>query len=368
MVVGEGFVRVGEGEGWVVSVYGGEVYVWDVVMGRNMFWVRFLGKVKDLEVMEMMEVERKDVLVFFEEEEKGEIVLRWLNVFNGDVVWEFREVIKDVLFQVSMNVEKVFVVFLKGIKGVYSFKVMILDMFIGKRLDELVIGIKVNLNDEGDIMFVGVNLVVLIVVWIDVEYMVLRVNVLGLKMSQEFFLFEGIVEVEIYVFYLIQLQLYFLVYSKIVIGNKGEVYYIDLKIGYIVKVYNLFLFLGKGVFVISLILVNVYFMCIIEDELILVLFQFYGVFGCWFFKNINFKVVFIYVVFEVIKKVGVDGSYVVWFVVFIVDDEWVFVCNGEIGWICFEGFFGGVVVIFVEIFESEELVKFFEQEVYSNLV
>lgn len=366
--VGDGFARAGEGEGWVASAYGGEVHAWDAVTGRNTFWARFPGKVKDLEVMEMTEAERKDVLVLFEEEEKGEAVLRRLNALNGDVVWEFREVTKDVPLQVSTNVEKVFVVFLKGTKGAYSLKVTTLDTLTGKRLDELVIGTKTNLNDEGDIMLVGANSAAPIVAWTDAEHTALRVNVLGLKTSQEFPLVEGTVEVEIHAPHLVQSQPHFLVHSKTATGNKGEVYHIDLKTGHIAKAYDLPLLPGKGAFATSSISANVYFTRITEDELILVSSQSHGVLGRWPLKNTNSKVAPIHAVSEVIKKAGADGSYAVRSAALTADDEWALVRNGEIGWTRPEGLSGGVAATFAEIPESEELAKSLEQEAHSNPV
>ncbi|KAK4200580.1 hypothetical protein QBC40DRAFT_225146 [Triangularia verruculosa] len=363
---GEGFARAGEGEGWVASAYGGEVHAWDAVTGRNKFWARFPGRVKDLEVMEMTESQRKDVLVLFEEEEKGETVLRRLNAADGSVVWEFREAIKDVPLQVSTNVEKVFVVFLKGTKGAYSLKVTTLDTLTGKRLDELVIGTKANLNDEEDIMLVGANSAAPIVAWTDAEHTTLRVNVLGLKTSQEFPLVDGAVSVEIHAPHLIQSQPHFLVHSRTATSNKGEVYHIDLKTGHVSKAYDLPLLPGKGAFATSSISANVYFTRITEDELILVSSQSHGVLGRWPLKNVDAKVSPVHAVSEVIRKAGADGNYAVRSAALTTDDEWALVRNGEVGWTRPEGLSGGVAATFAEIPESEELARSLEQEAHSN--
>ncbi|KAK0737511.1 hypothetical protein B0T21DRAFT_286336 [Apiosordaria backusii] len=368
VTAGEGFARAGEGEGWVASAYGGEVHAWDAVTGRNKFWARFQGKVKDLEVMEMTEAKRKDVLVLFEEEEKGETVLRRLNAVDGSMVWEFREVTKDVPLQVSTNVEKVFVVFLKGTKGAYSLKVTTLDTLTGKRLDELVIGTKANLNDKEDVMFVGANSAAPIVAWTDAQHTTLRVNVLGLKTSQEFPLVDGTVSVEIHAPHLIQSQPHFLVHSKTATGNKGEVYHTDLKTGHISKAYDLPLLPGKGAFATSSISANVYFTRITEDELILVSSQSHGVLGRWPLKSADSKVSAVHAVSEVIRKSGADGNYAVRSAALTTDDEWTLVRNGEVAWTRPEGLSGGVAAVFAEIPESEELAKSLEQEAHSNPV
>ena len=91
---GGGFLRAGEGENWVTGALGQSVHAWDGVSGRNKFWVDFNGVVKDLEIMEMTENDRKDVLALFDED--GSTVLRRLNGDNGDVVWKFTETTKDI--------------------------------------------------------------------------------------------------------------------------------------------------------------------------------------------------------------------------------------------------------------------------------
>jgi hypothetical protein len=365
---GLGFTRAGEGEGWIVSALGRAVHAWDAVSGRNQFSVRFdNGIVRDLEVMEMTEQEggrRKDVLALVEE--GAATVLRRLNPTNGGVVWEFREVTRDVPLQVSTNVEKVFVVSLKGTAGAYNLKVTVLDTLTGKRLDEMVLGTKADVHGKKDVMFVGANSAAPILAWTDDARQTLRVNVLGTKTRQEFALPPDTLAVEIHAPHLIQSQPHFLVHSKTSTGHKGEVFHVDLKTNTISKAYSLPMLPGPGAFSTSSSGASVYFTRITEDEVILLSSQSHGVLGRWPLKIGGSKAVAIHSVSEVIKKAGPEESYAVRSAAVTDADNWVLIRNGEELWARPEGLTGGVTATFAEIPDSEELAKSLEQEAHSS--
>ena len=362
-----GFMRAAEGEGWVVSALGKAVHAWDAVSGRNKFWVGFEGVVRDLEVMEMTESGegRKDVLVLFEEGE-GETVLRRLSAEDGSVVWEFRETTRDVPLQVSTNVEKVFVVCLKGAPGAYNLKVTVLDTLTGKRVDEMVIGAKADVHGKEDVMFVGANSAAPVVAWTDDARQTLRVNVLGTKARQEFPLSEGTVAVEIHAPHLVQSDPHFLVHSKTATGHRGEVFHVDLKTNTISKAYSLPLLAGPGSFSTSSDGANVYFTRITEEELILLSSQSHGILGRWPLKIGESKAAAIHGVSEVIKKAGSEDNYAVRAAAVVDTDDWVLVRNGELAWTRPEGMTGGVAATFADIPESEDLARSLEQEAHSN--
>lgn len=374
-----GFLRAGEGEGWVVSAWGDAVQAWDAVSGRNKFWVGGFGKgqqkevVRDLEVMEMTEQGegRKDVLVLYEEEHakgsaQGGTVLRRLSGEDGAVVWEFRETTRDVPLQVSTNVEKVFVVCLKGAPGVYNLKVTVLDTLTGKRLDEMVIGAKADVHSREDVMFVGANSAAPVVAWTDDARKTLWVNVLGTKSRQEFALPEDTVSVEIHAPHLVQSQPHFLVHSKTPTGHRGEVFHVDLKTNTISKAYSLPHLSGPGSFSTSSIGASVYFTRVTEDEVILLSSQSHGVLGRWPLKAAEPKTVAIHGVSEVIKKAGSEDSFAVRAAAVTDMDDWVLIRNGEVAWTRSEGMTGGVAATFAEIPESEDLARSLEQEAHSN--
>lgn len=370
---GGGFMRAGEGESWVVSARGGAVHAWDAVSGRNKFWVGFEGGavVRDLEVMEMTESGpgRKDVLVLVEQghpQQRGETVLRRLSAEDGSVVWEFREVTRDVPLQVSTNVEKVFVVSLKGVPGAYNLKVTVLDTLTGKKEDEMVIGTKADVHGREDVILVGANSAAPIVAWTDDARKTLWVNVLGTKTRQEFPLPEDTAAVEIHAPHLVQSQPHFLVHSKTATGHRGEVFHVDLKTNTISKAYSLPLLPGPGSFSTSSDGANVYFTRITEDEVILVSSHSHGVLGRWPLKTNDAKAAAIHGVSEVIKKSGSEDSYAVRAAAVTNADDWVLIRNGEIGWTRSEGMTGGVAATFAEIPESEDLARTLEQEAHSN--
>lgn len=362
---GGGFTRAGEGENWIASALGSAVHAWDTISGRNKFWTEFAGEVRDLEIMELTEQERKDVLVLHEEE-TGATVLRRLNADDGSVVWEFRETTKDIPLQVSTNVEKVFVISLHGSPAAYNLKVAVLDTLTGKKLNELVIGTKSDVHGKEDVMFVGANSAAPIVAWTDSTHEKLRVNVLGTKNRQEFALLAGTVGVEIHAPHLVQSEPHFLVHSRTATGNHGEVYHIDLKSSVITKAYDLPLLPGPGAFSTSSIGANVYFTRITEDELILLSSASHGVLGRWPVNTAGAKESAIHGVSEVIKKASSPSGFAIRTAAVTTTDDWVLVRNGEIAWTRPEGMSGGVAATFAEIPENEDLARTLEQEAHSN--
>jgi hypothetical protein len=362
-------MRAGEGEGWVVSAYGGAVHAWDAVSGRNKFWAGFGGGVvRDLEVMEMTEsgAGRKDVLALFEGEERGETVLRRLSAEDGSVVWEFREVTRDVPLQVSTNVEKVFVVSLKGAAGAYNLKVSVLDTVTGRKLDEMVFGAKADVHSKQDVILVGANSAAPIVAWTDDSHKTLWVNVLGTKTRQEFPLPADTVEVEIHAPHLVQSDPHFLVHSRTTTGHRGEVFHVDLKTNAVSKAYSLPLLPGPGSFSTSSSGANVYFTRITEDEVILLSSQSHGVLGRWPLKTGDSKATAVHAVSEVIKKTGSEDTYAVRAAAVTDADDWVLIRNGEAAWTRHEGMTGGVAATFAEVPESEDLARSLEAEAHSN--
>ncbi|KAK3371965.1 hypothetical protein B0H63DRAFT_284382 [Podospora didyma] len=365
---GGGFARAGEGENWVASALGKSVHAWDAVNGRNKFWTDFDGEVKDLEIMEMTENERKDVLVLFDEDKTHSTVLRRLSGDDGRVVWEFKDVTKDIPLQVSNNVEKVFVISLWGTPAAYNLKVTVLDTLTGKRVDELVIGTKGDVHGKEDVMFVGANSAAPIVAWTDAAHKHLRVNVLGTKTRQEFMLPDDTVSIEIHAPHLVQSQPHFLVHSKTATGNRADVYHVDLKTNVITKAYDLPLLAGPGAFSTSSSGANVYFARVTEEELILVSSASHGVLKRWPLKIEAGKGSAVHGVSEVVKKdgPGAEDSFAIRSAIVTNSDEWLLVRNGEVSWTRPEGMTGAVAAAFAEIPESEELAKSLEQEAHSN--
>ncbi|KAK5663156.1 hypothetical protein OQA88_6573 [Cercophora sp. LCS_1] len=361
-----GHTRAGEGEGWVASALGGAVQGWDAVSGRNKFSAKFGGDARDLEVMELTEVDgRKDLLVLFQEGQEGQNVVRRLSGEDGRVVWEHGETVKDVLpLQVSTNVEKVFVVGLRGTDGAHAVRVLVLDTLTGKRLDDLVVGTRSDVSAAEDVVFVGANTAVPIVAWTDSGKEKVFVNVLGTKNRHEFALPVGTVEVQIHAPHLVQSAPHFLVHSRTATGHQAAVYHINLKTAVVTKAYDLPALPGPGAFSTSSDGANVYFTRITDDEVILVSSASHGILGRWPLSPSGTKSNAIHGASEVIKK-GAD-SYAVRAAAVTSTDEWTLIRNGELAWARPEGMSGAVAATFAEIPENEELVKSLEQEAHSN--
>ncbi|KAI0803812.1 hypothetical protein GGR55DRAFT_661194 [Xylaria sp. FL0064] len=359
---GGGFLRAAEDQSWLVGAYSNSVSSWDALTGRNVWSLNFNGEVKDVEVMELTERGGKDVLALHQEH--GATVTRRIHGTEGHVVWEHKEVNKDVPLQVSTSLDKVFVVTLHGSLLSYSLKVIVLDTLTGKKLDEIPLGTKNEVQKPEDVMFVGANSAAPIVAWTDNLMTQLKVNVLGLKTKQEFPLPADTVEVEIHAPHTVQSSPHFLVHSRTKAGNKADIFHIDLKSNAITKAYELPLLEGGSAFSTSSSGANVYFTRVTDNEVIVTSSTSHGVLGRWSLKPRAEKPHALHGVSEVIKKAG--DSYAVRAVVVTDSDNWTQIVNGEFGWTRLEGLSGAVAATWAEIPESEDLAKTLEAEAHSN--
>ncbi|KAH7037518.1 uncharacterized protein B0I36DRAFT_314233 [Microdochium trichocladiopsis] len=357
-----GHLRAGEDEPWVVSALDDAVQAWDATTGRNLWSLHFEGTVKDLEIMEMTGASNKDVLVLFDE--AGTTVARRIHGTEGRVVWEYRQVTNDVPLQVSTNVEKVFVITLHGSLLSYSLHVLVLDTATGKKLDEIVISTKGEIQGENDIMFVGANSAAPVVAWTDNNLNKLKVNVLGTKAKVEFPLTAGAVNVEIHAPHTVQSSAHFLVHTRTETGNKGEVYHVDLKTNAVTQAYELPLLNGPGAFSTSSHGANVYFTRVTADEVVITASGSHGVIGRWPIPKQATGAAALHGVSEVVLK-GND-KYSVRSAVVTDSDDWTLIYNGEFGWTRPEGLSGAVAATWAEIPESEEFARTLEAEAHSS--
>ncbi|KAH9994736.1 hypothetical protein F4779DRAFT_607936 [Xylariaceae sp. FL0662B] len=357
-----GHLRAAEDETWLTSALGSSVHAWDAISGRNVWSLDFDGAVKDLEVLELTEDGRKDVLALYEED--GTTVARRIHGTEGRVVWEFREVNKDVPLQVSTNLEKAFVVTLHGSPPSYNLKVVVLDIVTGKKLDEIHIGTKGEVQNPEDVMFVGANSAAPIVAWTDNALTKLKVNVLGTKNKQEFPLIDGTVEVEVHAPHTVRSPPHFLVHSRTKSGSKADVLHIDLKSNAISKAYELPLLEGSSAFSTSSDASNVYFTRITDDEVIVTSSVSHGILGRWSLKAGDNKLGPVHGVSDVIKKS--EDNYAVRSAIVTESDDWTQIVNGDLVWSRPEGMSGAVAATWAEIPESEDLAKNLEAEAHSN--
>ncbi|CAI0647599.1 unnamed protein product [Colletotrichum noveboracense] len=362
---GGGHLRAAEGEDWVVSAYGNTVQAWNAMSGRSVWWTDFTGDIRDLEVMELTENGRKDVLALFEEED-GSSTLRRLNGKDGSVVFEFHDTSKTVPLQVSNNIEKIFVVSLYGSANSYGVRVSVHDTVDGRRIDDISLGSKGDVQTKEDLLLVGANSASPIIAWTDAAHSKLKVNVLGTKTKQEFPLPADTLEVAIHAPHHLQSEPHFLVHSRTKAGNKGEVYHVNIKNNAITRDHELPLLPGLGAFSTSSEGANVWFTRITEEEVILTSSSSHAILGRWPYKAGTESVSAIHAVSEVIKKAG--DNFAVRCAAVTTSDDWLLVRNGEQAWSRPEGLTGGVAAAFAEIPESEDLAKTLEAEAHSSIL
>ncbi|KAJ0387340.1 hypothetical protein COL922a_002582 [Colletotrichum nupharicola] len=362
---GGGHLRAAEGEDWVVSAYGNTVQAWNAMSGRSVWWTDFTGDIRDLEVMELTENGRKDVLALFEEED-GSSTLRRLNGKDGSVVFEFHDTSKTVPLQVSNNIEKIFVVSLYGSANSYGVRVSVHDTVDGRRIDDISLGSKGDVQTKEDLLLVGANSASPIIAWTDAAHSKLKVNVLGTKTKQEFPLPADTLEMAIHAPHHLQSEPHFLVHSRTKAGNKGEVYHVNIKNNAITRDHELPLLPGLGAFSTSSEGANVWFTRITEEEVILTSSSSHAILGRWPYKAGTESVSAIHAVSEVIKKAG--DNFAVRCAAVTTSDDWLLVRNGEQAWSRPEGLTGGVAAAFAEIPESEDLAKTLEAEAHSSIL
>ncbi|KAJ0362668.1 hypothetical protein COL154_006113 [Colletotrichum chrysophilum] len=362
---GGGHLRAAKGEDWVVSAYGNTVQAWNAMSGRSVWWTDFTGDIRDLEVMELTENGRKDVLALFEEED-GSSTLRRLNGKDGSVVFEFHDTSKTVPLQVSNNIEKIFVVSLYGSANSYGIRVSVHDTVDGRRVDDISLGSKGDVQTKEDLLLVGANSASPIIAWTDAAHSKLKVNVLGTKTKQEFPLPADTLEVAIHAPHHLQSEPHFLVHSRTKAGNKGEVYHVNIKNNAITRDHELPLLPGLGAFSTSSEGANVWFTRITEEEVILTSSSSHAILGRWPYKAGTESVSAIHAVSEVIKKAG--DNFAVRCAAVTTSDDWLLVRNGEQAWSRPEGLTGGVAAAFAEIPESEDLAKTLEAEAHSSIL
>lgn len=360
---GVGHLRAPEGEDWVAAAYGSTVHSWNALTGRNVWHSDFEGEVKDLEILEVTETGRKDVVVLFDE---GDVtVLRRLHGTLGTVVWEFREHNKDLPLQVSTNIENVYVISLHGSLLSYSLKITSLDVATGARVNDWTVGTK-DVNSPGDVMFVGANSAAPILAWADTALTKLNVHVLGAKGSQQIPLASNTLSVSVHAPHATQSQPHFLVHTRSASGNRAEVYHTNLKSGQVTKAYELPHLKAESAFSVSSEGANVYFTRVTEDDVHIISSDSPAVLQRWLLKRED-TIRPTHAVSEVIKKPGGE-DFAVRSATVTNDEDWVLVRNGEKDWVRPEGMSGAVGAVWADIPESENLAKVLEEEAHTNPV
>ncbi|KAH6604423.1 hypothetical protein Trco_007869 [Trichoderma cornu-damae] len=359
---GGGHLRAPEGENWVAAAHGRRVQSWAALSGRNLWEAEFHGQVKDLEIMELTESARKDVLVLFDED--GVTVLRRLHGVLGTVVWEFRQVSKDIPLQVSASLGSVHVVGLHGSPSSYNLKVTALEPATGGRVDHWTVGTKGDVRRPQDVMFVGANSAAPILAWVGSDPTKLSIHVLGTRSKQEFPLPADAVSVSIHAPRLAQSQPHFLVHTRTEAGNMGEVFHTDLKSGQVTKAYDLPLLPGPGAFSTSSEGANVYFTRVTNDEVLVVSSDSHSVLARDPLGPVV-RVEPVHAVSEVIKKAG-GKEFAIRSATVTTSGDWVLIRNGKLDWTRPEGLSGAVAAAWAEIPEAENLAKVLAEEAHTS--
>lgn len=354
-----GHLRAPADEEWVATAQGPRVQAWNGLTGRNVWEAEFKGEARDVEVIEVTETSRKDVVVLFDED--GTTVLRRLHGGLGTVMWEFRETTKDIPLQVSTDIASIYIVSLHGSPSSYSVKTTSVDPSTGRRVDQWTVGTKGDVATAEDVMFVGGNSAAPIIAWKSNDK--LSIQILGTKTKHDIALASDVEFVDIQAPYLKESQARFLVHMASKSGNRAEVFKVDIKNAQIKKTHELPQLPGRGSFSTSCEGANVYFTRITDDEIQVLPSDSHEGVARWKIQ-LGSAVKPIHSVSEVIHKSGSD--YAVRTAIFTEDNDWIQIRNGERDWVRHEGLSGSVAAVWAEIPEQENLAKVLAGEVDTN--
>ncbi|PHH81800.1 hypothetical protein CDD82_7842 [Ophiocordyceps australis] len=365
----ESFLRAPDGDDWVVAAHGSEVSAWNALTGRNVWHMDFGQRIRDVEILQLTETPRKDVLVLFDDE--GVAVLRRLHGTLGSVVWEFRDTRGYLPLQVSNDVTHVFVIGLEGSAPSYSLRIVSLDVATGAFVDGWSVGAKDEIQTPQDVMFVGANSAAPIVAWTDPGLAKLSINVLGSRSKQDFNLPPDTMAVNIHAPHLPQSQTHLLVHIKTQpesLGgqeeNKALVLHTNVKTGQIHMAYELPHFRGKGTFATSSDGANVYFVQTGEEETLVVSSDSHGILARWPTPKSD-AIAPISAVAEVIKK-PTGQEVALRQAVFTANEDWVLVRNGERDWTRHEGLSDCVAAVWAELPRGQDLARVLAEEAHTS--
>ncbi|EGX91001.1 hypothetical protein CCM_05158 [Cordyceps militaris CM01] len=354
-----GHLRAPADEEWVATAQGPRVQAWNGLTGRNVWEAEFKGEARDVEVIEVTDTSRKDVVVLFDED--GTTVLRRLHGGLGTVMWEFRETSKDVPLQVSTDIASIYIVSLHGSPSSYSVKTTSIDPSTGQRVDQWTAGSKGDVATPEDVMFVGGNSAAPIIAWRNSDK--LSIQILGTKTKHDIALAPDVEFVDIQAPYLKESQARFLVHTASKSGNRAEVFSIDIKNAQIKKTHELPQLQGRGSFSTSCEGANVYFTRITDDEIQVLPSDSHEGVARWKIQ-LDGAVKPLHSVSEVIHKSG--GEYAVRTAILTEDHDWIQIRNGERDWVRHEGLSGSVAAVWAEIPEEENLAKVLAGEADTN--
>ncbi|KAF1739460.1 ER membrane protein complex subunit 1 [Beauveria bassiana] len=354
-----GHLRAPADEEWVATAQGPRVQAWNGLTGRNVWEAEFKGEARDVEVIEVTDTSRKDVVVLFDED--GTTVLRRLHGGLGTVMWEFRETTKDIPLQVSTDIASIYIVSLHGSPSSYSVKTTEVDPSNGKRVDQWTVGSKGDVATAEDVMFVGGNSAAPIIAWRRNDK--LSIQILGTKTKHDIALASDVEFVDIQAPYLKESQARFLVHTASKSGNRAEVFSIDIKNAQIKKTHELPHLQGRGSFSTSCEGANVYFTRVTDDEIQVLSSESHEGVARWKTK-LDGAVKPIHSVSEVIYKS--DNDYAVRTAILTEDHDWIQIRNGEKDWVRHEGLSGSVAAVWAEIPEQENLARVLAGEVDTN--
>ncbi|KAJ2965601.1 hypothetical protein NQ176_g10537 [Zarea fungicola] len=356
-----GHLRAPSDEEWVATAQGPRVQAWNGLTGRNVWQTEFKGEAKDVEVLEVTESSRKDVLALFDED--GTTVLRRLHGGQGTVMWEFRETSKDIPLQVSTDIASVFIISLHGSAGSYNVKTTSIDPSTGKRVDQWTVGNKGDLTAVEDVRFVGGNSAAPIIAWRNGDK--LSIQILGTKTKHDILLAADIEFVDIQAPYLKESRTHFLVHTASKAGNRAEVFSVDIKNAQIKMTHELPYLPGRGSFSTSCEGANVYFTRVGDSEIQILASNSHEGLARWSIQ-LDKALKPIHSASEVIHKTG--GEYAVRVAILTEDHDWIQIRNGAQDWVRHEGLSGSVAAVWAEIPEQETLAKVLADEAHTSPV
>lgn len=372
------FLRAGEGQDVVVGGIGSEVAAWSAADGRLAWSSDVLGRVEDLEILELGDGSAaagvKDAIVLTSGDRPA--VLR-LDGLTGAVKWTHNVDSGDAPYQVSASATEVHAILLhKTMLGYIKIKVISLDPISGRKNDEYTLSSDSELASADTIVSVGSNSASPIIAWTDAAYTVLKVNIVGTKAVASFDIEkrgdEVVEKIRLHAPTHTNSAAHFLVHYETNIGHWADIFHINLAANKIEKAYSLPKVGGKGAFSTSTANANVFFTRVTRSEVLTVSSISHGILGKWPIKNFGIvateleNVEPIHAVSEIsVRDSGVSALRTA---VLLSTGDWILLREGSAVWHRPEVLASTVSATFADPAEVQAFAQELEMEAHSNPV
>ena len=279
----------------------------------------------------------------------------------------------DTPYRVSATATDIHIISYRSSSRGLTLKTTTLDSITGSKTDQHTLSSESDVYSERDIIYVASNSAAHILAWSDSSRQTLKVNVLGSSHVETFktkHTGSPIESITIHASGRLDASPHFLAHYASADAHWAEVYHIDLKTSSVSKAYDLPKLQGKGAFTETTVDANVYFIRIMDDNMILLSSVSHGVLEKWPVTGSptvsSGRPYPVHAASELVARGGT--SFAVRSAVLLSNGDWVLIRNGEIAWGRVEALASAVKAVFVPPRIEPALLESLEAEAVQDPV